>query len=256
MKGFKNTTRTISGHSFPSSAGFRSSAIPMRKTRFADGGTVGGLDESPEHERGENPNGNAQVLRQIPTTEQERIGGGKTPLNPSYAAGGLKKEKHFHVHNHYHNGKKLPGKSKLKKMQMMAEGGSTGGTRDKFAKGGKKSPQKKAVGGHIHDDTSIPAGSPDYATGGTINCMNAGGSPYGGMAGGGGIPAAPGAGATPQMPVRGGGPNLANLARIAAARGMRGPMPGRAVPGRLNAPPAPISPPMMRAKGGRVSRRG
>lgn len=307
MKGFKNTTRTISGHVFPSASNFSNplAGLPRaRKTHFADGGHVGELDE---HES--DMHGHSQVQRHESSTEELHEGGGKTPLNPGYAHGGKAKEKHFHVHNHYHNGKKMPGKSKLKKMEMMA----TGGTINKMAKGGKKwigkaikhpgklhrdlhvpegekipaSKMKKAehskspairreaslahtlgkmhhaTGGHIYDDTTPHA--PDYATGGTINRMNAGGAAYGGMAtggtidrfAGGGMPAAPAQMAAPAMQAiqPHTNANLANLARIAAARGAAHPrpIPGAAPPGRMNIPPAPVSPLMARARGGGIS---
>jgi hypothetical protein len=89
-------------------------------------------------------NGHSAVQRSESSTEELADHGGKTPLTAGYSQGG-KTEKHFHVHNHYHNGKKMPTKKAM----------------------------KKAEGGHIHDDTHEIA--PDYATGGTINRMAKGG---------------------------------------------------------------------------------
>lgn len=120
MDGFKNTTRM---RAFTSSADVartagqtvgrvQSFARGGSVRRFAEGGTVGGLDESFEHEAHENPNGNALVQRDAPgVTEELDKGGGRTPLRSGYAKGGAKK--HFHVHKHYHaTGGKITTKSR------------------------------------------------------------------------------------------------------------------------------------------------
>lgn len=310
MKGFTNTTKMRMGHDVS-----RAGQTVGRVQRFAQGGQVkkmhpgdgeiNGLDESWEHERGEKPGGNALVQREGQQVSEElEEGGGRSPLRPGYAAGGAKKEKHFHVHNHYHNGKRLPSKGKLKKMEMQKQH-ATGGTIDKVAKGGKihikkenkgklhrelgvKQGEKISVsklkkaehsanpaerkraqfadnarkfhhadGGHIHDSThEIP---PDYATGGTINELNAGGSAYGGMATGGTInPMA--VGGMPQRPVMAGGPPQGALGAL-AARGR--PMPARpgAMPGGQAMPmqrpgtmPVAAPRPMLRARGGSITR--
>jgi hypothetical protein len=331
MDGFKNTTKMLRVHDM-SRAGQTVGHVPSfarggSVRRFAQGGAVrdkvdeghvkpmhdedgqiGGLDESFEHEAKEKAGGNALVQRSNPQVSEElEAGGGRSPLRPGYAKGG-KPEKHFHVHNHYHNGKRLPSKGKLKKMEMQKQH-ATGGTIDKVAKGGKihikkenkgklhrelgvkqseKIPVSKlkkaehsanpaerkraqfadnarkfhhADGGHIHDDThEIP---PDYATGGTINPMNAGGVAYGGMATGGTINEL-GVGGMPQRPVMAGGPPQGALGAL-AARGR--PMPGRpmprpgAMPGGQAMPmqrpgtmPVQGARPMMQARGGSIAR--
>lgn len=304
MKGFKNTTRMQVGHN-PSSAGrtvgrVTSFARGGTVRRFAEGGKVhkddgeiNGLDESWEHERHEKPGGNALVERDGPQVSEElEAGGGRSPLRPGYAAGGAKKEKHFHVHNHYHNGKKMPGKSKLKKMEMMA----TGGTIDRVKGGGKihikeknkgklhkelgiakgeKIPLSKikhaehssnpaerkraqfadnarkfhhANGGHIIPEARDPDGYGDYATGGTINELSAGGGLY---ATGGTINEL-GVGGMPMRPVQAGGPPQGALAAMQGRA--RPPMPMR--PGM----PAPMqggqARPLMRAAGGVARAKG
>ena len=146
MKGFKNTTRMVSGHGFATGGTINRVAtggtINAMKHgghhHFAEGGHIGGLDE---HES--DMHGHALVHRSESSTEQLHEGGGKTSLNPGYAKGG-KPEKHFHVHHHYHGGK--VSKAKMRQMEMQGE--------------------HKATGGHIHDETSIPSGYPDYAKGG------------------------------------------------------------------------------------------
>src|SRR5580692_6560662 len=175
MKGFKNSTKMQSGHN-PSAAG----RTVGRVMRFAEGGSVpGGINGVADFHS--DMNGSSSVRRQTPSSVEDADTGGTSPLRPGYAAGGSKKEKHFHVHNHYHNGKKMPGKSKLKSLEKKATGGTinkvaTGGTINKVKGGGKVC---KADGGHIHDETDIvPDGYGDYATGGTINRLSAGGGLY------------------------------------------------------------------------------
>lgn len=216
MKGFTNTTKMRSGHGFATGGTINRVATGGTINRYkkggrpgyAEGGKVGGLDE---HES--DMNGHSAVQRSESSTQELAEHGGKTPLTAGYAGGG-KAEKHFHVHNHYHNGKKMPTKKAMHK----AEGGSAkknwiaGATKNKGAlhralnvPEGKKIPQaklskaehsknptmrkranlaetlghlRKAAGGHIHDDTKVIA--PDYATGGTINRLAAGGAMYAG----------------------------------------------------------------------------
>lgn len=145
MKGFKNSTKMVSGHNFATGGTVNRFATGGIINRFAGGGEVGGLDANRP-----DMSGHAQVQREIPSTEELASGGGRTPLNPGYKSGG-KAEKHFHVHHHYHGGK--VSKSKMRKMEMQGE--------------------HKATGGHIQDNTREIA--PDYATGGTINRMAKGG---------------------------------------------------------------------------------
>lgn len=210
MKGFKNTTRMQVGHN-PSSAGRTVGRVPSfarggAVRRFAEGGTVGGLDESFDHESKESPTGNAMVQRTDPQVSEElESGGGRSPLRPGYAEGGAKKEKHFHVHNHYHNGKKMPGKSKRATLAKHAEKKATGGTIDKAKRGGKI---HKAEGGII-PAARDPDGYGDYATGGTVNELGVGGMPMRPVQAGGppqGALAAMQAHGRPQMPMRPGMP--------------------------------------------------
>lgn len=130
MKGFKNTTRTMSGHG------------------FAAGGTVGGVSDFRS-----NLHGSSSVRREVPSSVEDAETGGKTPLRPGYAKGG--KAKHFHVHKHYHSGGKVSTKSKSYASAERAAEHETEGAGPMMAQGG-----------HIHDDTSIPADYPDYAKGG------------------------------------------------------------------------------------------
>jgi hypothetical protein len=271
MKGFRNTTKMQMGHNM-GSAGRTVGLVP----RFAEGGQVrkvhpsdgevGGLTESWEHEKRENPNGNALVQREGPQVSEElEEGGGRSPLRPGYAHGGEpKKEKHFHVHNHYHNGKKMPSSSKRKTMAKHAEKHATGGTIDKVKGGGsiKRSGHDKkgflgekkvhkAKGGII-PEARDPDGYGDYATGGTINAMNAGGAAYGGMATGGTINEL-GVGGMPMRPVQAGGPPQGALAAM-QARG-RPAMPQRGGMPMQGAMPAQGAPrPMLRARGGSITR--
>jgi hypothetical protein len=177
-----------------------------------------------------------------------------------WIAGATKNKGALHRALHVPEGEKIP-KSKLAKaehsknstMRKRAALAETLGKMHHHAKGGRAQ----------HDDipeARDPDGYGDYATGGTINPMNAGGAAYGGMATGGTINrmafggAAPAQGAMPAMQPRSGA-NLANLARIAAARGapMPRPVAGAAPVARMHVPPAPVQPLQMRAKGGGVT---
>lgn len=183
MGGFRDTTKTMSGHS----------ASPLYKAtggtinRLAGGGHFRQMTRPPElGSQGEDkqngllahgtnaPTGNSAVQRSpVQSTQALQEHGGKSELMPGYAKGG--KPKVFHAHNHYHNGKKMPGKSKLRKMEMMAEKKATGGTIDKFAtggtinrlaKGGKaRTTPPKAGAGHIERDLN-PNVKPNFAKGG------------------------------------------------------------------------------------------
>lgn len=85
MKDFKNSTRTQSGHSFPSEAGFTGSTgmvkmikpytrkVPSGPTaKFAQGGSVD----------------NATTQRDQPSNELDAEAGGKSPLRPGFKKGG------------------------------------------------------------------------------------------------------------------------------------------------------------------------
>lgn len=307
MKGFRNTTKMQSGHSFkhPSQWFPQGFATGGTVNRFARGGEAKGRarDKVPrgiegvdEHADSPHDDGNALQHREVPTTEELSAAGGHSPLKPGFSHGG-KAEKHFHVHHHYHGGKVGNGKG-LKKMEMQAESDTPDETKN-YRSGGKskihikaknkgalhrdmgipegqKIPKSKirsklardkahhntkgvkrdvfalnfghAEGGHIHDETSIPSGYPDYATGGTINRLNAGGALY----------ARGGHGRHHPAPRRSGPPPGALQALAAlgnAAAGPRGPMPGAGGPPM---PPgaAPVGPPPgLAARGGRMRSR-
>lgn len=82
MKDFKNSTRTMSGHSFPAEAGFTGSTGMVRSikpytrkvptVKLAEGGSVG----------------NATTQRSHATNELDEVAGGKTPLRPGFKKGG------------------------------------------------------------------------------------------------------------------------------------------------------------------------
>jgi len=155
MKDFKNTTKMQMGHN------------------FAQGGHVGSMPFAREHPLRPTASdvGNSGVKRSQPTTESEKTLGGKTELNSGYAHGG----KVVHVHQHYHNGKRMPSKRAIEKARRKAEGGLIGsgtagvklgknassgskGTpsvRSTFKKGGKIGPIDK---GKLHRNLGIPQG--------------------------------------------------------------------------------------------------
>jgi len=156
MKGFKDSTKTIHGHhNAPHHTKWISTESSVAK--LAHGGMVREMPPQvdPNHSA-DRDHGNSAVDRRIPSTEELADHGGKSPLTSGFAKGG-KAEKHFHVHNHYHGGKKIPKHHE------------------------KKWAEKHAMkeGGHVHDETSIPKGSPDYKKGGKVKHHNAGGAVYG-----------------------------------------------------------------------------
>lgn len=148
-------------------------------------------------------------------------------------------------------GKKIPkGAIRSKLARDKAHHNTKGVKRDVFALN-----FGHAEGGHIHDDTHIPSNYPDYATGGTINELSAGGGAYGGMATGGTInPMA--VGGMPQRGVMVGappggsalaGPPGAMPGQGGALAARRAALMGRPMPGAIGARP------IMRAGGGKVS---
>lgn len=171
MKGFKDTTRTVSGHRHVPASEFHTLG---KRQSFAQGGPVmhpdpihglhekGGVEDfhkyGPEH---------SAVLRETPSTDELKEHGGKTPLTSGYKKGG---ETHFHVHKHFHTGGKTKHSSKSYRkheheaekhatggtINKKAHGGSceTGGTRDKLHKGGFPKVKK----GALHKDMGIPQG--------------------------------------------------------------------------------------------------
>jgi hypothetical protein len=194
MKGFKDTTKMVSGHNFAKGGhvGHFAQSKPVSAAP-ANKDTINGLTaRTPDME------GNAAVKRRVPSTVVDEEKGGKGDLTGGYKAGG----KVVHVHQHYHNGKRLPSKRKMEAARKKAEGGlissgtagvklgqnasspskGTPSIRSNFKKGGRA----KATGGTINPCATGGTINP-VATGGTINPMNAGGALY---AKGGGVKAA------------------------------------------------------------------
>jgi hypothetical protein len=134
MKGFKNTTRMVTGHHNVPASQFSTFGKSNPGHRLATGGLVnklagGGSVErdfghaSPVKGRGPGPDritdltvhgnandgqhhvGHAAVHREVPSTVNETEHGGRAPLNPGYGGGG--RARHFHVHKHYYQGGKV-----------------------------------------------------------------------------------------------------------------------------------------------------
>jgi hypothetical protein len=162
-------------------------------------------------------------MRDNPPTRELQDSGGRSPLRAGFKKGGP--AKHFHVHKHFH-----------------AKGGKTRTVSHSYA-AAEKHAETFAEGGHVHDDTSPPAGGPDfkkggktrpvkknaggalYATGGTINKLALGGVPMSGT---------PAAGALGRLAMRPQG------------------LPTRAGPALRRPMPMPGPSPLARAKGGTV----
>lgn len=169
MKGFKNSTHMQSGHNFA-----KGGHVPRPhfaqphpiSPAGANKDTVNGLTA-----RTPDMAGNAAVKRSVPSTDVDEATGGKSELNGGYKAGG----KVVHVHQHYHNGKRLPSKRKMDMARRKAEnslissgtagvklgknaisnGTGTPSIRSDFKKGGKIGPVKK---GALHKEMGIPQG--------------------------------------------------------------------------------------------------
>ncbi len=163
MSGFKNTTRTVSGHHHWG-GGAVGGGTGGTINRLARGGAVDKIDENPGHaetypKEGDRTHGNSATQRANPPTRELEDHGGKTPLTAGFKKGGS--AKHFHVHKHFH-----------------AKGGKIT-TRTQSYRGHEKQAETSAEGGSIHDSTEPPAGGPDYARGGRHPVhKNAGGAMY------------------------------------------------------------------------------
>lgn len=169
MKGFKNTTKMTMGHRF--AAGGHVERMPFAREHPlrpapANPDTVNGLTQ-----RNPDMEGNSAIKRGLPSTEVEKDHGGKGEVTSGFKAGG----KVVHVHQHYHNGKRMPSKRAIEKARKKAEGGlissgtagvklgqnassSSKGTpsiRSTFKKGGKIGPVAK---GKLHSNLGIPQG--------------------------------------------------------------------------------------------------
>lgn len=216
MKGFKDSTRTTSGFKHwggGSIGGGTGGTI----NRLATGGSVGGTNAK----IGDRMHGNSATQRENPPTRELQDHGGKTPLTAGFKKGGP--AKHFHVHKHYH-----------------AKGGRTHTVSNSYS-AAEKHAETYADGGHVHDCTEIPAGSPDYKRGGkTPVKKNAGGAMY-----------APGGPVAP--PMMGGGAQATGALGQLAAR-PRG-LPMRPALPQRRAMPMPGPQPLMRAAGGEVPAR-
>lgn len=190
MSGFKNTSRAIRGHyhwdggsigggtggtinrmaqggsaSSSSSVGRRDGMLPPKG--LARGGAVDKVDASPGHaevypKEGDRMHGNAATLRKESPTQELEEHGGRTPLTAGFKKGGHFPAKHFHVHKHFH-----------------AKGGRTHSVSHSYS-AAEKHAETFAAGGHVHDNTNVPAGGPDYKHGGRARPVkkNAGGAMY------------------------------------------------------------------------------
>jgi len=169
MKGFRNTTKMQMGHNFAAGGHVPrphfAQAHPVRP-KPANSDTVNGLTA-----RTPDMDGNSLQKRSVPSTEVDSEHGGKSAVSSGYASGG----KVVHVHQHYHNGKRLPSKRKMEAARRKAEGGlissgtagvklgqnassnatGTPSIRSNFKKGGKIGPVKK---GALHAQMGIPQG--------------------------------------------------------------------------------------------------
>lgn len=98
--GFKCTTKSCPGHSFPSAKGFTGST---GKTRSVRGYTQavpkavklakGGKFKSPTVQKGDLRRSNSGLIaRTQPVSQMDKESGGKSPLRPGYKKGGMKKD--------------------------------------------------------------------------------------------------------------------------------------------------------------------
>jgi hypothetical protein len=194
MKGFKNSTHMQSGHNFAKGGHVPrphfAQAHPV-SPKPSNGDVVNGLTA-----RTPDMDGNSAQKRSVPSTELDSDHGGKSTVNSGYAGGG----KVVHVHQHYHNGKRMPSARQIAKKRASAEKGlissgtagvklgknaisnskGTPSIRSNFKKGGR------ATGGTI-DKVATGGTINKMATGGTQNKLNCGGAMY---AEGGGVKAA------------------------------------------------------------------
>lgn len=251
MTGFKDSTRTVSGHHHwsggPVGAGggtggtinrLKRGGITKKTTTIpglAKGGSLDKVDESPGHaevfpKEGNRMQGNSAQLRKEAPTEELNEHGGKTPLTAGYKKGGG--AKHFHVHKHYH-----------------AKGGRTRSVSNSYAVA-EKHAEKFAEGGSVHDCTEVPAQGSDYARGGHAVRKNAGGAMYAP----GGPVVAPAVRPVATAPAVGGARPMAGTLGQLAARAPQGMPVRQGLPMRRPmAMPGPQ--PVMRAQGGPVGMR-
>lgn len=229
MSGFKNTTKTVSGHHHWGGGSIGGTGGTLN--RLARGGPVDKVDVSPGHaeiypKEGNREQGNAATVRKGAPTQELAEHGGRTPLTAGFKKGGSA-AKHFHVHKHYH-----------------AKGGRTHTVSHSYS-AAEKHAETYADGGHVHDSTKIPVGYPDYKKGGKTKApvkKNAGGALYAG----GGAASKPALGG---VPLRGVPAAMAGPNKLAARP-----------PGLPSAPLLPMRRPMglpgpqplMRARGGKV----
>lgn len=160
MKGFKDTTKMTGGHNFAKGGHVPrphfAQSHPVSPAG-ANGDTVNGLTaRTPDME------GNTAVKRRVPTTAVDEDTGGKSEVTGGYKGGG----KVVHVHQHYHNGKRMPSKRQMDAKRRKAEGGliSSGTAGVKLGKNASS------------NQTGTPSIRAKFATGGTINKMATGGT--------------------------------------------------------------------------------
>ena len=195
---------------------------------LARGGIVDKVDTNPGHAEvfpgeGNRIQGNSATLRKEAPTAELAEHGGKTPLTAGFKRGGP--AKHFHVHKHFH-----------------AKGGRTRSVSHSYS-AAEKHAETFAEGGHVHDNTQVPAGGPDYKHGGRAKPVrkNAGGAMY-----------APGGAVAP--PMLGGPPPQMGGALGRMAMRPQG-LPVRQAPPMRRPMPMPGPAPLGRAKGGTVPAR-
>lgn len=174
--GFKNSTKTQMGHSFPSEAGFTGSTgavktigpytrkIPDAKARAVSAmgdapSTLRSMkssmdkvaDKLPKFAKGGSV-GNATTQRDQPANELDVIAGGKTPLRPGFAKGGkwiakaTKNKGTLHKALHVKEGEKIP-QAKLEK----AENSKNPTMRKRAALAETLETLHKAEGGKVSD---------------------------------------------------------------------------------------------------------
>jgi hypothetical protein len=235
MSGFKNTTRTVSGHHHWGGGSIGGGGTGGTINRLARGGPVDKIDANPGHpevypKEGNRLEGNSAQLRKEAPTAELAEHGGKSPLTAGYKKGGP--PKHFHVHKHFHA---KGGHHTVSRSYSVAE----------------KAAEKYATGGGVHDCTEVPAQGPDYAEGGKVH-KNAGGALY-----------APGGLVAPQMtPPMGGAVATSPMNRGAPPPGALQALQKRPVGLPVRQPPPMRRPiampgpqPLGRAKGGEVPMR-
>lgn len=177
--GFKDSTKMVSGHSFPSSAGFTGSSgqvssvrsytrkAPSPRERAQD--AMGSLpqelssmkssmdavsDRLPKRYAEGGSVGNSATLRRDPVTEFDKDYGGKTPLRPGFKKGGQWISKATKNKGALHRALKVPEGQKIPASKLeKAENSKNPLMRKRAALAETLSSFHKAKGGKVkHDD--------------------------------------------------------------------------------------------------------